>query len=53
MMIDLIIMMVAFSKLGILKGWVLALMIVKALWEVFKLMWICIKVGSDSEKRCS
>lgn len=49
-MIDLIIMIVVFSKLGILKGLVLALMIVKALWEVFKLMWVCVKVGRDAEK---
>jgi hypothetical protein len=46
-MIDLAIMMIAFARLGILNGWVLALMIVKVLWEVFKLMWICVKVGSD------
>ncbi len=45
-MLSLLIMMVAFSKLGVLNGWVLALMIVKALFEVFKLMLICIKVGS-------
>lgn len=45
-MIDLLIMMVAFSKLQILNGWILALMIVKALWEVFKLMMICLKVGA-------
>lgn len=46
-MIDLIIMIVAFARLGILNGWVLVLMIAKVLWEVFKLGWICIKVGSD------
>lgn len=46
-MLDLAIMMIAFARLGILNGWVLALMIVKVLWEVFKLMWICVKVGSD------
>lgn len=46
-MIDLAIMMIAFARLGILNGWVLALMIVKVLWEVFKLMWMCVKVGSD------
>lgn len=45
-MLSLLIMMIAFSKLGVLNGWVLALMIVKALFEVFKLMCICIKVGS-------
>lgn len=46
-MLSLFIMMIAFSKLGVLNGWVLALMIVKALFEVFKLMFICIKIGSD------
>lgn len=46
-MIDLAIMMIAFARIGILNGWVLALMIVKVLWEVFKLMWMCVKVGSD------
>jgi len=46
-MLSLLIMMVAFSKLGVLNGWVLALMIVKALFEVFTLMCICIKIRSD------
>ena len=46
-MIDLLIMMVAFSKLHVLNGWVLALMIVKAIWEVLKLMIISMKVGMD------
>lgn len=46
-MIDLFIMMIAFSRLHILNGWVLALMIVKALWEVIKLMIISAKAGKD------
>lgn len=45
-MLDLIILMVAFSRLGILNGWVLGLMIVKALREVFKLAYTCVRVGS-------
>ena len=46
-MLDLAIMMVAFSRLGVLNGWVFVLMVIKTLWEVFKLMYICIKVGQD------
>lgn len=45
-MLDLVIMMIAFSKLHILHDWVLALMIIKAIWEVIKLMIISAKVGA-------
>lgn len=44
-MLDLIIMMVAFSKLNILNGWILGLMIIKTLWEVFKIAIICTTQG--------
>lgn len=47
-MLDLIIMIVAFSKLHMLNGWILALMIIKALWEVIKLMIVSAKVGSEN-----
>lgn len=46
-MIDLIIMMIAFSKLNILNGWILGLMIIKTIWEVFKVAIIC---GSQRRK---
>ena len=46
-MIDLFILMVAFARLGILNGWILGLMIVKTIWEVFKIAIIC---GSQGKK---
>ena len=44
-MLDLVIMMVAFSKLDIMHGWILGLMIIKTLWEVFKIAIICTTQG--------
>ncbi len=46
-MLDFIIMMIVFSKLDVLHGWVFGLMVVKAIWEVIKLMCICVKAGQE------
>lgn len=49
-MINLIIFIILLSKLGMLNGWLLALMIIKICVEVFKLGYVCMKVGAESEK---